>query len=205
MTMRQRVVTTERSVALWAVVATGARNTLRSSNSLLRGVQQTIQHLADRTVFAVEWIRIHGWFLLRGLIFEETRALHREPFRPFKNQLLVQWHLTLCTLYVTDVTLSRGTKNQLDNQLADWNVSSRAQWIETSQGLRMNTWSIGRLYIRPSLSAAFGRARQALLTDVSPCAGMRAGDLGAVAFVSTRTSEYTHEEMVHVLTRVIDV
>ena len=65
MTMRQRIATSERSVAaLRAVIATGARDALRSPDSLLRRVQQTIQHLADRTVFAVERIRIHGWPLL---------------------------------------------------------------------------------------------------------------------------------------------
>lgn len=65
MTMRQRIATSERSVAaLRAVIATGARDALRSPDSLLRRVQQAIQHLADRTVFAVERIRIHGWPLL---------------------------------------------------------------------------------------------------------------------------------------------
>jgi len=61
MTVRQRVVSSERSmIALGAVVAAGAADTLGSPNRLLRGVQQAIQHLADRAVFAVEWIRIHG-------------------------------------------------------------------------------------------------------------------------------------------------
>lgn len=61
MTVRQRIVSSERSmITLWAVVATGTADTLGSSDGLLCWVQQTIQHLADRAVFAVERIGVHG-------------------------------------------------------------------------------------------------------------------------------------------------
>lgn len=61
MAMRQYIVSSERSViALRAVVAAGAADTLGSPDGLLRRVQQAIQHLADRAVFAVEGIGVHG-------------------------------------------------------------------------------------------------------------------------------------------------
>ena len=49
---------------LRAVVAAGARDALGSSDALPRRIQQTIQHLTDRAVFAVEGIRVHGWISL---------------------------------------------------------------------------------------------------------------------------------------------
>jgi len=62
MAVRQRIVSSKRSIpiALRAVVAAGATDALGSPDGLLRGVQQTIQHLADRAVFAVERIGVHG-------------------------------------------------------------------------------------------------------------------------------------------------
>lgn len=60
MTVRQRVVSPEISmIALRTVVAVGAADALGSPDGLLRGVQQAIQHLADRAVFAVERIGVH--------------------------------------------------------------------------------------------------------------------------------------------------
>jgi len=47
-------------ITLRAVVAAGATDALGSPDGLLRGIQQAIQHLADRAVFAVERIGVHG-------------------------------------------------------------------------------------------------------------------------------------------------
>lgn len=75
MTMCQGVTTAERSMtALRAVVATGAWDALWSSNGLLCRVQQTIQHLADRAVFAIERIRVHGRSLFK---YSKIRSLKR--------------------------------------------------------------------------------------------------------------------------------
>jgi len=61
MAVRQRIVSSERSmITLRAVVAAGATDALGSPDGLLRGIQQAIQHLADRAVFAVERIGVHG-------------------------------------------------------------------------------------------------------------------------------------------------
>lgn len=60
-TVRQGVTSTEGSVAdiFRTAVAAGAGDALGPSHGLLRGVQQTVQHLADRAVLAVERIRVH--------------------------------------------------------------------------------------------------------------------------------------------------
>lgn len=61
MTVWWGIISAKRSAihTLRTVVAVGARDTLGSPNRLLRGIQQTIQHLADRAVFAIERIGVH--------------------------------------------------------------------------------------------------------------------------------------------------
>lgn len=101
MTMCQGVTAAERSItALRTVVATRARNALWSSNSLLRRIQQTIQHLTDRAVFAVERIRVHNWSLLKN-----SKSFKRFTL-PTENSMCVKkinflfngtWHFALFT------------------------------------------------------------------------------------------------------------
>lgn len=49
----------QRPVAAFRAVAAGARDAFRSSDRLLRRVQQPVQHLPDRAVLPVERIRVH--------------------------------------------------------------------------------------------------------------------------------------------------
>lgn len=73
MTVRQRIVSSERSmIALRAVVAAGTADALGSPDRLLCWVQQTIQHLADRAVFTVERVGVHGRSPKAG--FPQTRV-----------------------------------------------------------------------------------------------------------------------------------
>lgn len=102
----------------------------------------------------------------------------------------------------------RGTKNRLNGRCWLKRNFKSSMTRDVPRRRTFCEWihdpSAGRLYIRPSLSAAFGRARQARLTDATRrlCAGMRAGDLSVVASVSVRALECMYEKMVHVLTRL---
>lgn len=63
--------TTQRTVANFARVASRTRDTFRSSDWFPGWIQQTIEHLSDRTVLAVERVGIHlidpFLFFLRGI------------------------------------------------------------------------------------------------------------------------------------------
>lgn len=71
--MTVRVASTEGPVsALRAIVATGTGDALGSPDGLLRGIQQTIQYLTDRAVFAVERVGVHVSRSLDGVLVRKN-------------------------------------------------------------------------------------------------------------------------------------
>jgi len=132
MAVRQRVVSPERSVvALRAVVAAGARDALGSPDGLLRGVQQAIQNLADRAVFAVERIGIHvrsstqvlerGIWLPLALLLSLTgleRACSNCAGEPQRQLSLSTWH-NLHTFHVIDRT-ENIARPEINDGHANW-------------------------------------------------------------------------------------
>lgn len=66
----------ERATAALGTVAPRARDALRSSYRLPRGIEKTVQHLADRAVLSVERVGVHvGDERALLLIFERNRSI----------------------------------------------------------------------------------------------------------------------------------
>lgn len=85
-------VTVERGVAALGAVAAGAGDALGPPDRLLRGVQQTVQHLADRAVLAVERVGVHV----------DPRCGSKSPWsRGLRDLLGIRGFLTRGTLRVT--------------------------------------------------------------------------------------------------------
>lgn len=187
MTVRERVVPPEGSVVvLRAVVAAGAPDALGSPDGLLSRVQQAIQHLADRAVFAVERIGVHGRFFLWRLsgarnsgfavAFSHTWKGSLESRlvnsgRPLSGTRAQSWH----TFHLTGIApeLSPGSETEIDDRSRRSRLEMRSSSKSSlSHALQVNAWALSAgdtLYSSAAYSAAFGRAR---LTDSNRPGGL---------------------------------
>lgn len=110
MTVQRRVASAQRPLTALGTVAAGARDALGSPDWFLRGVQQTIQHLADRAVLAVERIGVHVRYLLRNppLLSLQVECLRASPgFASFTRE-------TQSVLINSDLSLRRTTLGTRD-------------------------------------------------------------------------------------------